>query len=860
MYTYLAGLVGLFVLGAAAGAIFVRVQAESDAHHAAVSQATVAAKAASATLSESLVSLQASAQTLAQNPALPELVSHPGPCGLQYSSSKPFGSGHIDIVGANGSVICSSLGTRAQAKLSDAGASWLATAKARPMVSGPEPDPAGGQPALIVTAPFSSGVVAIVVDLAPVGPGLASQVGDAGHVSFLVANRAGEVLARSIAPQDWIGHPLAGTAFEKAGATSDHRDLDGTPRIYTEKTISPLGWRVYAGVDRASALASADSLFLQDVAIILACLFLVIVAASVVHRRLAKPIRLLTASVRSAHPGAAPGEIPVSGPSEVAELGEGFRRLLQSVDAELHERQAAEESARVAAAAAAESERRYRLLFESNPLPMWIYDVETLAFIEVNHAAEEHYGYSRDEFLSMTIHSIRPASEVRRLLESVSRSQGAVMDRSGPWKHLRSDGSEVEVEISSHPVDFAGRPARFVMAADVTEREAIRRRLARGERLESLGQMAGSVAHDFNNLLSVMLNYSGFVKEEIDRACNEDPERWSAARDDLAQVARAVDQATGVTRQLLAFGRRERSKPQPLNLNDCISEMESLLRRSIGAHVSLVTDTEADLWPVMADPSRIGQVLVNLAVNARDAMPAGGRLAIETSNIEVDEHYVSLRPGLSPGRYVRLKVADTGTGMDPSVVQHVFEPFFTTKPAGQGTGLGLATIYGIVTQAGGDIQVYSEPGHGTTVSVLLPAADQTPELPVKAEPAAAFGPAGGETVLVVEDEDAIRQITCRILARNGYEVIAAADGLTAIEIAKHHQGRIDLLLTDMVMPGMLGSEVAERIASLQPEARVLFMSGNAPLSSNMLDKPFSEPALLAKVRESLDREEAAQSP
>jgi two-component system cell cycle sensor histidine kinase/response regulator CckA len=288
-----------------------------------------------------------------------------------------------------------------------------------------------------------------------------------------------------------------------------------------------------------------------------------------------------------------------------------------------------------------------------------------------------------------------------------------------------------------------------------------------------------------------------------------------------------------------------------LDLTGVVLEMEQLLRRTLGEHVVLETSLAPDLWPVMADHGQIEQVLINLAVNARDAMPDGGTLRLDTENVAVDEVYATARPGLSPGSYARLRVSDTGVGMTREVVERAFEPFFTTKPKGAGTGLGLATIHGIVTQAGGYVQIYSEPGLGTTFTVLLPATDAPVPEPVAA-PGARYG--GGETILVVEDEPAMLEVTRRILDSHGYTVLTAGDGPTALQIAEEHDGPIDVLLSDVVMPHMLGKEVAERISGLRPGIRVLFMSGYAQSvvpGHDVVDKPFTEAILLTRIRELL---------
>jgi signal transduction histidine kinase/CheY-like chemotaxis protein len=389
-------------------------------------------------------------------------------------------------------------------------------------------------------------------------------------------------------------------------------------------------------------------------------------------------------------------------------------------------------------------------------------------------------------------------------------------------------------------------------ARDARERKE--RLQAQAQRLESLGQLAGGVAHDFNNLLAVILNYVTFVSEEVAAAAGPDPApHLEAAGEDLAEVKKAAERAAGLTHQLLVFARRDVIRPQVLDLDTVITGLEDMLRRTIGEHIDLVTSPAGDLWPILADPGQLEQVLVNLAVNARDAMPGGGTLTIDTGNITVDADTIAGGSQARKGRNVRLRVSDTGTGMPADVAQHAFEPFFTTKPDGGGTGLGLATIYGILTQADGNIRIYSEPDVGTTFTITLPATAKT-TAPI-AESVPYQRAPKGETVLVVEDEEALREVTRRILTRNGYTVITAANGLDALDIAGRHPDEIHLLVTDVVMPQMLGKEVAERMRVVKPGIEVLFMSGYArPVLASqgrldpgvaLVEKPFSEASILA---------------
>ncbi len=631
-----------------------------------------------------------------------------------------------------------------------------------------------------------------------------------------------------------------------------------------------------------------------------------------------------------------------------------------------------------------ESEERYRLLFENNPQPMWVFDNETLAFLAVNEAACQHYGYTRKEFLAMTIRDIRLAEEVPALLQSLA-SQSDEFHKAGIWRHRKKDGTGIAVEIASHPLLFTGRPAQLVLATDVTERmraeEALRQseqkyrdifdfatvgiyqsrhdgslitvnaplaeildydspedllrhnldgiyadpaerraliarfeaagkahrqevlwkrkdgtpiwleldaravrnadgttryfegfvhdvserkkseeekrrlqeQLVQAQKMEAVGQLAGGIAHDFNNLLTAITGYSELLLGELP------PE--DLRRSHAEEIRKAGERAASLTQQLLAFSRRQVLEPKVLDVNVVVSDIERMLRRLIGEHIELKTRKAPDIWKVKADPGQIEQAILNLVLNARDAMPSGGTLAIETSNAELDQEFARSHVPTQPGSYVMVAVSDTGVGISDDVKARLFEPFFTTKERGKGTGLGLSTTYGIVKQSGGYLWCDSEVGRGTTFQVLLPRVEEPVSEVVERKTSPPIHP-GDETVLLVEDEPEVRSLVQRILKTQGYTVVTAANPDEALAVAREFKGPIQLMVTDIVMPGMSGLQLAERLNPTRPDMKVLFVSGytnDAIGHQGVLDpgtaflqKPFTPNALARKVREVLE--------
>jgi two-component system cell cycle sensor histidine kinase/response regulator CckA len=499
-----------------------------------------------------------------------------------------------------------------------------------------------------------------------------------------------------------------------------------------------------------------------------------------------------------------------------------------------------------------ESELKYRMLFEANAEAMYVYDLETYRILAVNQAATTQYGYSRDELLGMTIFDLRPSAEVPKL-ETYLREHPTVSELTSGWIHRRKDGSQLEAEVVAHTIDFGGRRANLILARDVTEQRRLEAQLRQAQKMEAVGKLAGGIAHDFNNLLTAILGSAQLALREVDRQ--------HPVREDLEEIRRAGLRAADLTRQLLAYSRRQVVAPRVIDLNEAVRALDSMLRRLIREDIALQFELAEQPLAVRSDPGQLEQVVLNLVVNARDALPTGGRITVRTASVSLGEQQPDNDPPAPPATYVHLAVIDNGSGLTPEARAHLFEPFFTTKELGKGTGLGLATVYGIVKQNNGFIYVDSAPDAGTTVRVYLPPA--AGPLPT-GEPSAASPSAtrrGSETILLVEDETAVRHFARRALEASGYCVLAAADGAEALAVAGAHAGPIHILLTDVVMPGIGGPELARRLSQLRPTLRVLYSSGYTDdetvrqgvreAGTAFLQKPFAPEDLLHKVAEVL---------
>ncbi|MEO6525079.1 MAG: PAS domain S-box protein [Gemmatimonadaceae bacterium] len=490
-----------------------------------------------------------------------------------------------------------------------------------------------------------------------------------------------------------------------------------------------------------------------------------------------------------------------------------------------------------------EHSRDFRLLFDATPLPAWVYDAETLRYHVVNTAAVTHYGYSEEEFLANTIMFVRPLEDPERVPDYSHAAPGR--DRVGSFRHRRKDGSLIDVETISYGFELDGRSVHLVVINDVTDQlrvrqhqEQVQAQVLLAQKMDAVGRLAGGVAHDFNNLLSVILG----ATESLGQALAP----YDPLQEDVTDIRDAVARGAALTRQLLIFGRKEVRTPGLLDLNEVVESVERLLERVLGNTVRVELRREVDHAPVVADASQLEQVLVNLAVNSRDAMLRGGTLTITTGQTELPIDEASMLD-ITPGPYVTIDVEDTGIGMDEATRSRAFEPFFTTKGPSHGTGLGLATVYGIVRQSGGAISLRSAPGAGTRVRIHLPRGDAATHAP----PPAALPDESRGLVLLVEDEPRVRSQARRLLQRSGYAVIEASDGVEGARLFEERRGAVTVVITDVVMPIVGGVEMVAALREHDPALPVVFVSGytaedqDLPLDERtvFLTKPYTIAAL-----------------
>jgi PAS domain S-box-containing protein len=519
-----------------------------------------------------------------------------------------------------------------------------------------------------------------------------------------------------------------------------------------------------------------------------------------------------------------------------------------SLQNEVLERKQVEEALR-------QSEDRFRTIFEKAAYGM-VTTKPDGHFLQVNPAFCHLVGYAQDELLSMRMSDIiHPSDRERtsRFLEEINAGRRQLID--AEKRFVRQDGLVVWGHTTAVWLfDINGRPVQsVVLVQDITSRKSLEEQLRQAQKMEAVGRLAGGIAHDFNNLLTAILGHSELLLSSL--------ELEDQLRKDVEEIKKGGEIAAALTKQLLAFSRKQILEPRVVNLNLMVGDMETILRRVIGEDVELITETTHNLGLVKCDPGQMEQIILNLAVNARDAMPKGGQLTIETANLELNEAYVSKHVSVEPGHYVKLIVSDTGCGMEAETRAHMFEPFFTTKTPGRGTGLGLSTVYGIVQQSEGHIDVHSEPGRGTTFTIYFPQVDETMGT-TEGIHYTNKAMEGSETILLVEDEEIVRSLVCSVLQAQGYTVLEADSGPEALRISSAHKDPIHLMLTDIVMPHMSGRELANRFSLLRPEMRILYMSGytdDATIQDSelepatfLLQKPFTPEVLISRVRLILD--------
>jgi two-component system cell cycle sensor histidine kinase/response regulator CckA len=502
-----------------------------------------------------------------------------------------------------------------------------------------------------------------------------------------------------------------------------------------------------------------------------------------------------------------------------------------------------------------DSEIRYRRLFEAARDGILLLDVQTGAITDVNPFLEELLDYSHTELVGKTLWDIGLLKDVEACKRAFQELRANRSIRYEDLPLLTKGGLTINVEFVSNVYRAGGNEVIQCNIRDIRSRkkaEQSEHRLRQAQKMEAVGQLAGGLAHDFNNLLGVILGYCELLQGQ-----SELPE---STRKMIAEIHNAGTSAKNLTQRLLVFSRRQVLEPVVLDLNETVRRAKKMLGRLIGDDIEIVSVLRDDLGTIKADPNQVEQVLMNLAINSRDAMPRGGRIVIETTNAEIDETLSRQYPAIDPGEYVRLTVSDTGTGMDLETQSHIFEPFFSTKPPGQGTGLGLSTVFGIVRQSGGAMSVYSEPGEGTTFKIYFPRCDDAPAPAQKVRAKPLRG--GTETILLVDDAAPLRKLTRRLLEGSGYKVLDSGDPAEALHMAEEHQGPLPLMITDVVMPGFSGAVLAERVAAIRPGTRVLYMSGYNDSSIEQLrargqsyaflEKPFTREDLLKKVRDLLD--------
>jgi PAS domain S-box-containing protein len=653
--------------------------------------------------------------------------------------------------------------------------------------------------------------------------------------SFLLGNSDGSLWT------DLSGVAVAPPHGSLRDEPSEYR-RGGSIQLGATDAVATTPWLVTIEIPRRTAIAPARQFLYGALVIALLMIALGALAAWAMSRSITRPLDDIARAAQGIAEGDYSRRTTVTGKSELGILAASFDAMAAKVEASARERE--------------NTLMLLDVVLASAPIGFALLDRE-LRYLRVNDALAQLNGHTRAAHLGRLASELQPelSEEREALLRRVLDERHAIVDVELVRSAGRSGGGDRQLRASFFPVVVAQGPPMAIgmFVAETTERRGLEAQLQQAQKMEAVGQLAGGIAHDFNNLLTVITSYGAMMQSDLPR---ESPQA-----SDVQEILNAANRASSLTRQLLAFSRRQVLQPNVLDLNALTGNLQKMLRRLLREDIQLVTTFDPKLALVNADAGQLEQVVVNLVVNARDAMTRGGRISIETSNVMLGEGYGPMHANAPPGPYVLLSVSDTGKGMDKATQAHIFEPFFTTKPVGQGTGLGLSTVYGIVKQSGGYVWVYSEVDRGTTFKVYLPAVTGVPnaddvERELTPEPTGA-----PERILLVEDEPNVRRIAKRILERHGYTVLEASNGLEALRVMERRQEPIALVLTDLVMPEMGGRELASRLRVVSPTSRVLFMSGyteDAVLRQSVmepgavfLDKPFTFDTLIRKVREAL---------
>jgi two-component system cell cycle sensor histidine kinase/response regulator CckA len=677
-------------------------------------------------------------------------------------------------------------------------------------------------------------------------------VADAGSLPsgsvVTVVDFGGRIVFRSVEAGRFVGRDVSKTSgFQKMmanphGMLMGNSELDGVDRVRAWERVVHAPWLVVVGIATSEAARQQSARSGSELAAVVATLALALLVAALVAARISRPVIALTADAQAIAGGDLGRRASVTATSEVGTLAAAFNQMAETVEAQTRALQ--------------ENERRYRLVFEGNPLPMWIWEFSTRRFLAANDAAIERFGYTLEEFLSMTAHDVRPPGEIGHFEELVSGPLARRAD-TGIWNYREKSGETFQAEIHASPIVWGGHEAYLVVIHDISERHraaaalaASQAQLRQMQKMEAVGSLAAGIAHDFNNLLTAILG-------SMDLALSALPEEHEAT-EELRHARGSAMRATDLTKRLLTFSRQKVSAPTLVDVRDVVRGMQPLLARTLGEHVKLELRLDRAPCTVLADPSQLEQVVLNLLVNARDAMPDGGSAVVHVNAVASG----STPTGLADGRWVELAVTDNGMGMDAATAERAFEPFFTTKERGKGTGLGLSMVFSIVQAAGGQVRLQSKVHQGTTLRAYLPFCVGEPVVQ-RVSPEGGTDTFGGdESVLLVEDDDAVRRVTSRMLEGLGFRVIAASSPRQALDLARDHIGNIDVLLSDVVMPGINGREMADAVRKLRPAMRVVFVSGYTDdvallkqlreQSLFFLQKPFTAQGLGKMIRAAID--------